>query len=567
MKLRVTISGGTGDDAIIYAGDNAQSVLNGGADADYIEAVGSGNITINGDAGDDVLVHTSTTGTATINGGLGNDKLTGSTTTDISTATTATTTSRPGRSGGRRRRRRPDHPGARPVATTIAGGAGTDTLILFATASPDTLEITGSAGNPTISFNGSFRTPTGIERCRLDGRGGADTFTVRDLKDSGLTNFTVGLGQSVTVIGTKTITQTIAGTAYTREVPNVVVAPDFAADTVTIDGADDLDDTFTLAATGADAATGRYTQISVTRIATGVNYVVTIEQSVRGEGDSLTVDARAATTWLDAARLGVASLEQGIAQTDQIALTLIGGTGNDRLIGTPFSDVLSSGEGSDTVTGGESLDVFIDSSTLATDVDTLIESFDRDIGLFENLLVVGQIQGDGKASVITVTDGVTAGPEIQRMQHLGTGGTFTLTFDGQTTAADRRRRDRAAAEERARGALQHHHRERGAHGRQPVHLGGHVRRRAQLRRRPDRRADHGGQRREPHRDGRHGGARLDDQGSRPQRRRDLRKSSGSRIPAPAAASTSTSTPRRPSGSRSRSTRAPPTSTRRSRRSP
>ncbi len=33
---------------------------------------------------------------------------------------------------------------------------------------------------------------------------------------------------------------------------------------------------------------------------------------------------------------------EGIEQTDQIALTLIGGTGNDRLIGTPFSDVLSS---------------------------------------------------------------------------------------------------------------------------------------------------------------------------------------------------------------------------------
>ena len=69
------------------------------------------------------------------------------------------------------------------------------------------------------------------------------------------------------------------------------------------------------------------------------------------------------------------------------------------------------------------------------DYDTLIEQFDRDIGLFENLLVVGQIQGDGRSQVITVTDGVTAGPEIQRIQHLGTSGTFTLRFDGQTTTA------------------------------------------------------------------------------------------------------------------------------------
>ena len=67
-------------------------------------------------------------------------------------------------------------------------------------------------------------------------------------------------------------------------------------------------------------------------------------------------------------------------------MTLIAGEGNDRLVGTPFDDVLDGGVGSDTYTGGEGFDIFRDA-------------------------------------------------QVQRIQHGATGGTFTLTFDGQTTAA------------------------------------------------------------------------------------------------------------------------------------
>ena len=112
-------------------------------------------------------------------------------------------------------------------------------------------------------------------------------------------------------------------------------------------------------------------------------------------------------------------------------MTLIGGDGNDRLVGTPFDDVLTAALGNDTVTGGEGHDIFRDDGG----TDTLIEQFDADIGLFDNSLVVGQIVGDGKVQVITSHDGVPPTYEVQRIQHQATGGTFTLTFNGQTTAA------------------------------------------------------------------------------------------------------------------------------------
>ena len=114
--------------------------------------------------------------------------------------------------------------------------------------------------------------------------------------------------------------------------------------------------------------------------------MVTLLQSVFAEGDNLTIDAGTGDDILDASGLGASCPDQGIDETNQIAVTLIGGAGNDRLVGTPFDDVLDGGTGSDTYTGGEGLDVFRDA-------------------------------------------------QVQRIQHGATGGTFTITFDGQTTAA------------------------------------------------------------------------------------------------------------------------------------
>src|SRR5690606_36803972 len=102
---------------------------------------------------------------------------------------------------------------------------------------------------------------------------------------------------------------------------------------------------------------------------------------VRAQGDTLGNDAGGGSDTLNAAAMAV----------DSVALTLIGGDGNDTLIGSRYADVLDSGAGDDRVTGGAGQDTFRDSSG----VDTLVETALSDIGLYNNLLVMGQLAGNG----------------------------------------------------------------------------------------------------------------------------------------------------------------------------
>ena len=75
---------------------------------------------------------------------------------------------------------------------------------------------------------------------------------------------------------------------------------------------------------------------------------------------------------------------------DLVALTLMGGAGDDRLIGSPFNDVIDGGTSDaqgDTLTGGLGYDIF--RSGNATAVDTLVETQNTDMGLYGNLFVTG----------------------------------------------------------------------------------------------------------------------------------------------------------------------------------
>ena len=96
----------------------------------------------------------------------------------------------------------------------------------------------------------------------------------------------------------------------------------------------------------------------------------------------------AATTPSTPAYLG---LSQGnYTTTDLVALTLDAGEGNNRIIGSPFNDVLKAGAGNDTFTGGPGLDTFTDTGGS----NTLIETNDADVFLSNDKFVVGQIIGD-----------------------------------------------------------------------------------------------------------------------------------------------------------------------------
>jgi len=73
----------------------------------------------------------------------------------------------------------------------------------------------------------------------------------------------------------------------------------------------------------------------------------------RAEGDTLVVDASGGDDVLDFSGLGAAIAETASSYPDLIAIRLLGGDGSDRLIGTPFNDVLDGGAGDDMATGGD----------------------------------------------------------------------------------------------------------------------------------------------------------------------------------------------------------------------
>ena len=176
---------------------------------------------------------------------------------------------------------------------------------------------------------------------------------------------------------------------------------------VTIYGSDAIDDQFVLTASGADARQRPASRSSPSRASQIVTlptvdplYTITITQAVRGEGDTVDVDAGDGNDILDASGLGLAVPDAGDRRPTRSHVTLIGGDGNDRLIGTPFDDILDSGLGNDTVTGGEGHDTVLRRGRHrhadrglrhATSASSTTRSSS------------GQILGDGKIQVVTMT--------------------------------------------------------------------------------------------------------------------------------------------------------------------
>ncbi len=80
-------------------------------------------------------------------------------------------------------------------------------------------------------------------------------------------------------------------------------------------------------------------------------------------------------------------------QENLISLYLQGEAGNDRLVGSVFSDVLDGGLDDDTLRGSFGVDLFYD----AGGDDTLDENFDLDMSLFGNKFVAGRVIGTKEA--------------------------------------------------------------------------------------------------------------------------------------------------------------------------
>jgi Ca2+-binding RTX toxin-like protein len=91
-----------------------------------------------------------------------------------------------------------------------------------------------------------------------------------------------------------------------------------------------------------------------------------VADSVRSEGDTLTVSTRKGNDTIDA----------HLIATDRAALKILAAEGNDVLRGSRFDDVLDGGAGSDTYTGDLGLDEFFDASP-STDIDRLEEDLSQ----------------------------------------------------------------------------------------------------------------------------------------------------------------------------------------------
>ncbi|MDB4265389.1 hypothetical protein N9891_01425, partial [bacterium] len=263
----------------------------------------------------------------------------------------------------------------------------------------------------------------------IDGAAGADTFIVDDLIGSGLQSFQIDYGQSTTTNGTRILTEADDdGKEFRSVVPVLVVSNDGAADLLRVEGSDG-DDSFTITAAGENDALQAYTIVEVRRAG---SVRIDLTNTVRTEGDSLTIDGKNGNDTLDAVGLGATTTNPStgieINATDQVAVTLIGGLGNDRLVGTPFADVLNGGLGDDTYTGGDGLDQFFD----AGGFDTLVENQDRDIVITDSTFVTGSILGDGTIQILNRLDGFDR-EEVQQISFSGISGSFRLSYKGATT--------------------------------------------------------------------------------------------------------------------------------------
>ncbi|MDT7538944.1 MAG: mucin9, partial [Actinomycetota bacterium] len=439
----VVIEGGGGNDTIVYLG-SGQATLRGGAGDDYLEVGsaatgilllegGDGNdflttaglraVTMRGGAGDDVL-HGSPAADL-LDGGTGNDQIDsmgGADTIDagagddlINVILTPTTGS-----------------------PTIAAGAGDDYLSVVTTTGNDVIDVAqtaaGADGVTVTRADGSattFVTATNLEFLSVDLGPGADALTVHDISDTSLRGLTVTAGKFVRDTGA---TADVVDDPkldnnpgnddekpVTVKMPVLQVTDDGQPDVIRIIGRDpkpgthDGGDAFAIS---ADLPiSGVMTQIRVsqtTRPATGPAESVAdyfIKETVRSEGDTLIVEGAGGNDLLDASGLGDPDPAAAPLYTDMVALKLIGGAGDDRLVGTPYNDYLDSGTGSDTVTGGPGFDTFVDASApcqpgtaSACETDTLVETQNADIALFGDLFVVGRITNAGIGDLSTQSD-------------------------------------------------------------------------------------------------------------------------------------------------------------------
>ncbi|HTO04708.1 MAG TPA: calcium-binding protein, partial [Opitutus sp.] len=380
-------NGGSGEDLIVYYGEGDRAlgtfklsattnsptytqmvVMNGNGGEDYLE-IGSlitGTGWLTGGAGDDTLIGGNSADT--LNGGADNDRIVGRLGDDLISGGSGIDTFYWAAGDGADSINGGGNSTDPTWAPTDAVPLNADTLVFIATNLAETITLTSTGSNSatllyvrglaeSVSLSLSF-----VEVVDAHLGQGANTAVVNDLLSSGITTLEFRVSALV-----PTIDAILRGDALPTA---SMVAPDLFRFT----GSNRDDEYVALIQAG---------KVQVTQKNAGATVAVATLHGVTRPGtandDILELKGAGANDKLDA---------QGLT-ANLIHVKLFGEAGNDRLIGTPFVDDLQGGAGDDTYTSGAGVDLFTD-----TDAgNTLIEVFDRDMSLFNNLFVSGTLSG------------------------------------------------------------------------------------------------------------------------------------------------------------------------------
>jgi Ca2+-binding RTX toxin-like protein len=281
---------------------NDQLVINGLGGNDTIDAhlLSAGQLnrlTIDGGDGNDTIIGSA--GADMLIGGAGNDTVTGGAGNDVALLGDGNDTFiwNPG-----------------DGSDIVEGQAGTDTLVFNGSHASENIDISANGsrarlfrdvGNVTMDLNG-------IEHIQLAALGGADTVTVDDLTGTDVTQVAIDL----------------AATPGTGQ-------GDGQADTVIVNGTAS-NDPITVSTSGTAV------------VVKGLAAQVTIN-GAEAANDSLVINGLGGDDTIDASRL----------HAGQVSLTLNGGDGNDRIIGSAGNDVVVGGRGNDVALLGAGDDTFV----------------------------------------------------------------------------------------------------------------------------------------------------------------------------------------------------------------
>ncbi len=292
------------------------------------------------------------------------------------------------------------------MSNTFLAGQGGSYLYVEGASTPNSLSVSQVASNTfqvgVLSSNNGpmvgYLNAKGFANLELDGGASANSFAIGDLGGTGLQNVTINAGQNIVPTGQINTVNDPNNPGKQIQVPVVIVHPHSGADSITILGTNPGNgstgnDTFTLAEDNANQA-GQMTQVLVTALdglGDTVNY--TIINSVASQGDTLTINSLNGNDVVNAGGMGSTSAPANFPQLINLVEQV--GSGTDAIITSPsFNDAVHLGTGSDTVTGGTGPETFVRDPN-AIGIDTLIENHNLDFGLYNDKLVIGQVQQDG----------------------------------------------------------------------------------------------------------------------------------------------------------------------------